>query len=52
VRPPIQYVPLTNLIKKQKGEQIKIKMPDGTNFYMAAFTSGTNKDYLVNVIIV
>jgi hypothetical protein len=27
-----------------------VKMPDGTNFSMAAFTSGTNKDYLVHVI--
>jgi hypothetical protein len=41
-RPPIPYAPPTNLIKKQEGEQIKVKMPDGTNFSMAAFTSGTN----------
>ncbi len=27
-------------------------MPDGTNFGMAAFTSGTNKDYLVHIITV
>jgi hypothetical protein len=27
-------------------------MPDGTNFSMAVFTCGTNKDYLVNVIAV
>jgi hypothetical protein len=27
-------------------------MPDGTNFSMAAFTSGTNKDYHVHVIAV
>jgi hypothetical protein len=25
-------------------------MPDRTNFSMATFTSGTNKDYLVHVI--
>jgi hypothetical protein len=41
-RPPIPYIPPTNLIKKQEGEQIKVKMPDGTNFSMAAFTSSTN----------
>jgi hypothetical protein len=51
-RPPIPYVPPTNLIEKQEGEQIKVKMPDGTNFSMAAFTCGTNKDYLVHVIAV
>jgi hypothetical protein len=45
-RPPIPYVPPNNLIEKREGEKIKVKMPDGTNFYMAAFTSGTNKDYL------
>jgi hypothetical protein len=51
-QPPIPYVPLTDLIEKQQGEHIKVKMPDGTNFSMAAFTSGTNKDYLVHVITV
>jgi hypothetical protein len=45
-RPPIPYVSLNDLIEKREGEQIKVKMPDGTNFSMAAFTSGTNKDYL------
>jgi hypothetical protein len=51
-RPPIPYVPPTNLIKKQEGKQIKVKMPDGTNFCMAAFMSGTNEDYLVHIIAV
>jgi hypothetical protein len=51
-QPPIPYVPPTNLIEKREGEQIKIKMPDGTNFAMAAFVSGTSKDYLVNIIAV
>jgi hypothetical protein len=37
---------------KQEGEQIKVKMPDGTNFSMATFTCGRNKDYLVHVIAV
>jgi hypothetical protein len=27
-------------------------MPDGTNFSMATFTSGTNEDYLIHVIAV
>jgi hypothetical protein len=51
-RPPIPYVPLNNLIKKREGEQINVKMPDGTIFSMATFTSGTNEDYLVHVIAV
>jgi hypothetical protein len=41
-----------DLIKKQETEQIKAKMPDGTNFGMAAFMYGTNKDYLLHVITV
>jgi hypothetical protein len=52
VQPPIPYVPLTDLIKKWEGEQIKVKMPDGTNFSMSTFMRGTNKDYLVHVIVV
>jgi hypothetical protein len=51
-RPPILYVSPTDLIKKHEGKQIKVKMPNGTNFCMVAFTSGTNKDYLVHVIAV
>jgi hypothetical protein len=41
-----------DLIEKQETKQIKVKMPDGTNFGMAAFAYGTNKDYLVHVIAV
>jgi hypothetical protein len=51
-RPPIPYLPPADLIKKREGEQIKVKMPDGTNFSMAALTCGTNEDYLVHVIAV
>ncbi len=51
-QPPILYVPPTDLIKKQEGEQIKVKMPNGTNFLMTAFTSSTNEDYLVHIIAV
>ncbi len=49
VGPPVPYVPPTDLTKKREGEQIKVKMPDGTNFSMAMFTCGTNKDYLVHI---
>jgi hypothetical protein len=49
-RPPIPYVPPLDLIKKGETQQIKVKMPNGTNFGMAAFVYGTNKDYLIHVI--
>ncbi len=50
MQPPIPYGLLTDLIEKREGKQIKVKMPDGTNFSMAMFTNGTNEDYLVHVI--
>jgi hypothetical protein len=51
-RPPILYVPPLDLIKKRETKQIKVRMPDGTNFAMAAFAYGTNKDYLVHIIAI
>jgi hypothetical protein len=51
-QPPILYVLPSDLIKKRETKQIKVKMPDGTNFAMAAFAYGTNKDYLVHIIAV
>jgi hypothetical protein len=50
--PPIPYVLPLDLIKEREPEQIQFKMPNGTNFGMAAFVYGTNKDYLVHVIAV
>ncbi len=51
-RPPVPYVPPLDLIEKQVTEQIKVKIPDSTNFGMAAFAYGTNKDYLIHIIAV
>ena len=51
-RPPISYVPPVDLHKKQEPEQIKVKMLDGTNFQMAAFGYGANKEYLVHIIAI
>jgi hypothetical protein len=51
-RPPIPYVPPSDLHKKQETEQIKVKMSDRTNFQMAAFGYRNNKEYLVHVIAV
>ena len=38
--------------RETEAEQIKVKMPNGTNFGMAAFTYGTKEDYLAHVIAV
>jgi hypothetical protein len=51
-QPPILYVPPSDLHKKQDTEQIKVKILDGTNFQMAAFGYGNNKEYLTHVIVV
>ncbi len=52
VRPPIPYVPPTDLHEKQETEQIKVELPDGTKFQMLTYSSGNNKEYLVQVIAV
>jgi hypothetical protein len=53
VRPPILYVPPTDLHeKKRETEQIKVELPDGTKFQMPTFSSGNNKEYLVHIIAV
>ncbi len=52
VRPPIPYVPPTDLHEKQETEQIKVELPDGTKFQMPTYGSGNNEEYLVHVIAV
>ncbi len=52
VRPPIPYVPPTNLHKKRETEQIKVELPDETKFQMPTYGSGNNEEYLVHVIAV
>jgi hypothetical protein len=52
VRPPIPYVPPTDLHEKREMELIKVELPDETKFQMPTFISGNNKDYLVHVIAV
>ncbi len=51
-RPPILYVPPSDRHEKGETEKIKVKMPDKTNFQMAAFGYRNNKEYLVHVIAV
>jgi hypothetical protein len=52
VRPPILYIPPTDLLKKREREQIKVKLSNGTKFQMSTFGSGNNKEYLVHTIAV
>jgi hypothetical protein len=52
VRPPILYVPPTDLHEKRETEQIKVKLPNRTKFQMPTYSSGNNKDYLVHVITI
>ncbi len=52
VRPPIPYVPPTDLHEKRETEQIKVKLLNGTKFQMPTYGSGNNKEYLVHVIAV
>jgi hypothetical protein len=52
VRPPIPYVPPTDLLEKRKTEQIKVELPNGTKFQMPTYSSGNNKEYLVHIIAI
>ncbi len=49
VRPPIPYVPPTDLHKRRETEQINVKLPNGTKFQMPTYGSGSNKEYLVQL---
>jgi hypothetical protein len=52
VRPPILYVPPTDLHEKRETEQIKVELPDGTKFQMPNYGSENNEEYLVHVIAI
>jgi hypothetical protein len=52
IRPPILYVPSTNLLKKRETKQIKVELPDETKFQMPTYGFGNNEEYLVHVIAV
>jgi hypothetical protein len=51
-RPPILYVSLPDLHKKQEMEQIKVELPNGTKFQMSTYGTRNNKEYLVHVIAI
>jgi hypothetical protein len=52
VRPPITYVPPTDLHEKRETEQIKVELPDGSKFQMPTYGSRNNEEYLMHVIAV
>jgi hypothetical protein len=52
VRPPIPYVPPTDLHEKWEMKQMKVKLPNRTKFQMPAYSSGNNEEYLVHVIAI
>ncbi len=50
VRPPIPYVPHTDLLQtKDSLDNLKVKMSDGTVFTMSILTKGDPEDYLQHV---
>jgi hypothetical protein len=52
VRPPIPYVPPTDLHKKWESEQIKVELPGRTKFQMPTNGTGNNEEYLIHVIAI
>ena len=48
IRPPISYVPPTDLHGSTESETIKVKLPDGTTVSVKAFSSGNNEEYILH----
>ncbi len=44
------YVQPLDLNKKQEKTEIKVKLPDGTNYQMVPFQAGNNEDYVTHII--
>ena len=51
-RPPIPYVEPADPNGKQETTKIKVKLPDGTNYQMVPFRSGTNESYITHIITI
>ncbi len=49
--PPNPYVAPVDLYKKPEKTKIKTKLPDGMNYQMVPFRSGTNEDYVNHIIV-
>jgi hypothetical protein len=52
VRPPIPYVPPTDLHEMRETEQIKVELPYGSKSQMPTYRSGNNEEYLVHIIAI
>jgi hypothetical protein len=52
VRPPIPYVPPTDLHEKRETEQIKVELPNRTKFQMPTYGTSNNEEYLIRVIAI
>jgi hypothetical protein len=48
---PIPYVAPVDPYEKQEKTEIKMKLPDETNYQMVPFRAGSNKDYVNHIII-
>ena len=48
IRPPISYVPPTDLHGSTESENIKVKLPDGTTVSVKAFSSGNNEENILH----
>jgi hypothetical protein len=47
---PIPYLAPVDPYEKQEKTEIKVKLPDGTNYQMAPFRAGSNEDYVNHII--
>ena len=48
IRPPISYVPPTDLHSSTESETIKVRLPNGTTVSVKAFSSGNNESYILH----
>ncbi len=52
VRPPISYVPLSDLHEKRETKQIKVKLFNRTKFQMPTYGTSNNKEHFVHAIAI
>jgi hypothetical protein len=52
-RPPIQYVPVVDIVTPKEEPQIlKIKLPDTSHLSMPIYSRGNKEEYLVHIVAV
>ena len=52
IRPPVTYVPPSDLLQTLEKVETLIKLADGTVFSMSMFAKGSLEDYLQHIIAV